>query len=201
MNFWHKLTAYIWGSTAVLTLLITPDFALAEEGGASLKKVESNWTLLSGYGITHNGMGKTQINVETFDLVLGHEKKLTGTIGSGAIKGYHSFVVELPVHFVVDPWEDPMFGLNFLARWTFESNDKVQPYIFGGGGPVYTDAKIKGLGSHLNGNWQFGLGLNLPSFASRDFVVEYRFHHISNLNTKTPNDSLNSSKLLFGVKF
>ncbi len=146
-------------------------------------------------------MGKTQINVETIDFVVGYEKFLTDTFGPSLLKGRHSFVVEVPIHFIVDPWEDPMIGMNFLARWTFETNPKIKPYIFGGGGPVYTEANIQGLGSKLNGNWQFGGGINVPSFNNNDLIFEYRFHHISNLGTRDPNDSLNSSKVLVGMKF
>ncbi len=48
----------------------------------------------------------------------------------------------------------------------------------------------------INGNYQFGLGLRY-----QDFVVEARYHHISNAGKETPNVPLNSWKLLFGISF
>jgi lipid A 3-O-deacylase len=188
---------FIYSMLVIFFLLTSNLCALASK---EKHLTEKPWSVLSGYGITHNGMGKTQINVETIDLVVGYEKFLTNTFGPSLLKGRHSFVVEVPLHFVVDPWEDPMIGMNFLARWTFETNRTIKPYVFGGGGPVYTEAKIQGLGANLNGNWQFGVGFHFPTF-NNNLVFEYRFHHISNLNTKDPNDSLNSSKVLLGIRF
>lgn len=39
-----------------------------------------------------------------------------------------------------------MFGFNVLPCWNFTVKGTLQPYLFGGGGLVYTDAEIKGLG-------------------------------------------------------
>ncbi len=189
----------VWAFSAFFVFACSA--AYADENEPSSLDKEKPWVVLCGYGITHNGMGSTQINVETVDFVVGYEKYLTKILGPALFKGRHSLVVEVPVHFVVDPWEDPMIGLNFLGRWTFESNGKIKPYVFGGGGPVYTDADIQGLGANLNGNWQFGVGMHLPSPCGRDLVLEYRFHHISNMSTKSPNDALNSSRILMGVRF
>jgi opacity protein-like surface antigen len=69
----------------------------------------------------------------------------------------------------------------------------------GGGGFIYTEAEIPGLGSKYNGNYQGGAGI-LYRLNSKYFLnAEYRFHHVSNLNTEKPNDPLNSSKFLIGV--
>jgi len=199
MNFygWHRSTGLILCCFCCLIC------SLAQAGDARSTPGDSEkaWILSAGYGITHKGMGQTQINVETVDLVVGRETFLTENFGSGMLYGRHSLVVELPLSFVVDPWEDPMIGVNFLARWTFESLEDTKPYLFAGGGPIFTDAKIKGLGSNLNGNYQWGVGLRFPSRIGHELVVEYRFHHISNMNTKDPNEPLNSSKLLLGIRF
>ena len=172
----------------------------AEVDAPLVKATDKQWGVLVGYGATHTDLGETKAHVETIDFVLGFEKFLTGVFGPSFIMGRHSLVIELPIHFVVDPSESPMVGINFLARWTFESGKHIKPYIFGGGGPVYTDADIPGLGSNLNGNWQIGIGLKFSSIKNHDAVIEYRFHHISNMGTSEPNDPLNSSKILLGLK-
>lgn len=184
-----------------LTFVLSVNVSKAEEVESSLKTNDKSWEILVGYGVTHTDLGETKAHVETIDLVVGYEKFITKTFGASLLKGRHSLMIELPIHFVVEPWENPMIGLNFLARWTFESGEHIKPYIFGGGGPVYTDADIPGLGSNLNGNWQIGIGLKFSSLKNHDAVIEYRFHHISNMGTDEPNDPLNSSKILLGLRF
>ena len=94
-----------------------------------------------------------------------------------------------------------MIGLNFLASYTFTANEKWRPYIFGGGGPVYSFADIPGMGADLNGNYQFGIGLEYDMSIEHHLLFEYRYHHISNAGSENPNDPLNSCKLLIGVTF
>ena len=186
----------------LLILLPVASGAASDKSDVAFKgRSDSGWAILGGYGTSHKGMGKTRVDVETLDLVLRYERILTDAIGTAWYRGHHSFLVELPVHFVVDPSESPMVGMNFLACWNFEGDGTLQPYLFAGGGPVYTDADISGLGAELNGNYQFGAGLRHPYTDENDFMVEYRFHHISNGGREDPNDPLNSSKILFGITF
>ena len=197
-NFFQK--RYLLGCI-FFNIIFSANLSQAEVENPSSNIKDKSWEILVGYGATHTDLGETKAHVETIDVVVGYEIFITKVIGVSFLKGRHSLVIELPVHFVVDPWEDPMIGLNFLARWTFESYDHIKPYIFGGGGPVYTDAEIPGLGSNVNGNWQLGMGLKFPAPKKYDFTIEYRFHHISNMGTEEPNDPLNSSKLLLGLRF
>jgi len=53
----------------------------------------------------------------------------------------------------------------------------------------------------LNGNYQFGLGLEYRRPQSADFLFEIRYLHISNGGSEKPNEPLNSVKCLFGVTF
>ena len=160
-----------------------------------------NWSFLAGYGITHPGMGKTRVWVETVDLIPRYERVLIDDWGSSWYRGRHSLLIELPVHLVVDPVVSPMIGVNFLACWIFTAKDAVQPYLLAGGGPLYSNADIPGMGAHLNGSYQFGGGLRYRLSGDRYLELEYRFHHISNSGREEPNDPLNSSKLLVGVTF
>jgi len=198
-NVPERITIYFFLFLSLTVL--SGNVSKAEVAEPQFEDTDNQWGVLVGYGATNTDLGETKAHVETIDFVLGFEKFLTGVFGPSFLMGRHSLVIELPVHFVVDPSESPMFGMNFLARWTFESGEHIKPYIFGGGGPVYTDADIPGLGSNLNGNWQVGIGFKFPSFKKHYAVIEYRFHHISNMGTDEPNDPLNSSKMLLGLKF
>ncbi len=179
----------------VVSFLYTP-LAVAEE-----HKLSSPLTMLMGYGFTHTSLGKTKQWVETIDLVGRYEYGGTEDIGESWYLGRHSLLVELPVHFVVDPAASPMVGLAFLACYRFTNLGKLQPYGFAGGGPLYSGSKIEGMGTHWNGNWQLGVGLRLPRPDGHDLKFEYRFHHISNGGRTEPNDPLNSSKVLVGISF
>lgn len=161
------------------------------------------WSLLGGYGFSHTKLGKTKTWVETVDLVGRYERQLTAEIGSSWYQGRYLVMVETPVHFVVDPAADPMVGLNFLACYRFSNllSGVAKIYGFGGGGPVYSGSELPGMGRHLNGNWQLGIGLRQPLDSGQALLMEYRFHHISNGGSAEPNDSFNSSKLLLGITF
>ncbi len=160
-----------------------------------------SWEILAGYGQSIPGWGNTTQRVETIDLVPRYNHLVFGDLGSGWYRGFHSILLELPVHFVLTPETSAMIGMNFLACYTFTAHDQLRPYLFGGGGPVYSFADIPGMGAELNGNYQFGLGLKYPLDLNRDMLVEFRFHHISNGGSEEPNDPLNSCKLLVGITF
>ena len=162
------------------------------------RDVSDAWMFLTGYGATHPGFGKTREYVETVDVVMRYTRKLKDT-GRDWYRGSHELLIELPVNFVINPDTSPIFAMNFLASWTLRTWQRCLPYCFVGGGPVYTEADIPGMGSKINGNCQAGCGIRYRIENGPQFALEYRFHHISNGGLKKPNDPLNSSKFLFGV--
>jgi len=160
-----------------------------------------SWWALVGYGQSVPGWGRTTERVQTIDVGLRYQHHIFDDLGSGWYRGFHSILLELPVHLVVSPDESAMVGVNFLAAYTFTADERWQPYIFGGGGPVYSFADIDGMGADLNGNYQFGVGLEYPLADQRRLLVELRFHHISNAGSEDPNVPLNSGKILVGFRF
>jgi opacity protein-like surface antigen len=122
-------------------------------------------------------------------------------MGSGWYQGFHSTLFEFPASLILNPEVSAMIGINFLACYTFTGNEQWQPYIFGGGGPVYIFADIPGMGTKLNGNYQFGIGLEYFLNKQNHLLFEYRYHHISNAGTAEPNEPLNSSKFIIGITF
>ena len=157
--------------------------------------------ILGGYGQSFPGWGQTSQRVETLDLIPRYNHHIIDDIGSGWYRGFHSILLELPVSLVISPDVSSMIGMNFLACYTFTASQEFQPYLLGGGGPVYSFANIPGMGAELNGNYQFGMGMKYKMDQSHDFLFEIRYHHISNGGSEEPNDPLNSCKLLCGVTF
>ena len=172
----------------------------AVSAASSPDESRAKWSILTGYGSSHPGWGETQERVETIDLVLRRSSVILKDMGESWYAGYHSLFLELPVHYLPDYSDSPMIGLNFIASYTFTSS-ALSPYVFFGGGPVYFDADIPGMGSDWNGNYQFGIGCTLPVTPGNEIFIETRFHHISNGNTEDPNDPLNSTKFLVGFTF
>ena len=199
----------IWPKVLICQIAAVSFFLVLISGPASLSAAEKKgvdevslpWTVFAGYGFSHTNLGKTRKWVETVDLVGRYELGGSEALGRSWYQGRHSLLVEIPVHFVVDPAANPMVGVNFLACYRLTSLGGIQPYGFGGGGPLYSGSLIDGMGTHWNGNWLFGIGLRLPMASGHDMRFEYRYHHISNGGRTEPNDPLNSSKLLVGISF
>lgn len=186
---------------AWMMLLSSAPLPVPSAEAAILDTGRDTWAILGGYGQSFPGWGKTTERVHTLDLIPRYSHHIFDDIGSGWYRGFHALLLELPVSFIVDPDVSAMLGVNFLASYTFTASEQWQPYLFGGGGPVYNFADIPGMGADLNGNYQFGIGLNYHWDRQHDLVVEVRYHHISNGGSEEPNDPLNSCKFLVGVTF
>jgi len=171
------------------------------EAGFLLDTTNDSYSVFTGYGQSFPGWGTTTQRVETVDLIFRHEHPIFAGLGSSWYQGFHSIFMEVPFHFVVSPDESVMIGLNFLAAYTFTASSDWQPYIFGGGGPVYSFADIPGMGAEWNGNYQFGIGVNHAINNAHNLLFEFRYHHISNGGHEEPNDPLNSCKVLMGITF
>lgn len=186
----------------LLFILFTGTFYWADTVRAGIIDTsKGSFAALGGYGQSFPGWGQTTQRVETVDLVFRYNHMIFDDIGSGWYQGFHSLLLELPVHFVVSPDESAMVGVNFLASYTFTANEQWQPYLFGGGGPVYVFADIPGMGARWNGNYQFGIGLEHPIDVQHHLLFELRYHHISNAGTEESNEPLNSCKVLMGITF
>ena len=184
---------------AALAILCLPFAAARADDAVDLKSATYEYSLLSGYGITHRGFGDTRTQVQTVDMIGRFGWFLSRELGSGWYKGRHELLVELPVHMVVDPRVSPMVGGYLLGSWKFTSLENWAPYVFAGGGILYVDLGLPTMGSRLDFSYQGGTGVQY--FLRKDLALslEYRYHHISNAVTATPNEPLNSSKILLGV--
>lgn len=200
---WHSFHSLKRTACCLLLcfLLGIPGYRVGTAQAAGFDTSRDRWALLGGYGQSVPGWGQTTQRVETIDLVPRYQHRIFSDLGSGWYRGFHSILLELPFHYVMHPGSSCMVGINFLAAYFFTANDTFRPYIFGGGGPVYSFANIPGMGSDLNGNYQFGLGLDYRRSSRHHLLFEARFHHISNDGRKEPNVPLNSFKVLLGITF
>ena len=93
--------------------------------------------------------------------------------------------------------------LKDAQNFTYEhtTDDCWQPYVFGGGGILYSFADIPGMGAHWNGNYQFAGGLRYRLDDLHALLFEARYHHISNAGSADPNVPLNGIRLMIGYAF
>ena len=189
---------------ALLTLflmLILATCAFAQESkGAS--NADYELSLMSGYGITHRGFGDTKTQVATWDTIARFGWFLSDEIGKGHwYQGRHQLLVELPYHLALDQHGRSMTGGYLLGSWKFTRVEPLLPYVFAGGGVLFVDLGLPSMGTKLDFSYQAGTGLQYMIRKDVAIMAEYRYHHISNAGTATPNEPLNSSKLLLGVSF
>jgi len=187
-----------------LLLLILLTAIPARAGGADasfFRAADREYAFLTGYGITHRGFGATRTQVQTADALFRYGHFLSGDLGEGWYRVRHELLLELPLHVAVDHDDRIMTGGYILGRWSFTAPREVVPYLFAGGGILYVDLGLPTMGSRLDFSYQGGCGIQ--RFLSRDtaLTLEYRYHHVSNADTATPNEPLNSSKVLFGISY
>lgn len=162
--------------------------------GSYAGQSNENWKVLIGSGQSHVGWGGTKEIVKTYDLIFQHE-----TIKD--VKHGQSFLFEVPLHIVRAPYSSYMIGVNMYHKWQLIGNEKIHPYFLIGGGGLYTNANIPGTSSKIRGTYGMGLGLQLDINKDFQYSIEARFHHVSNGGLKSPNDPLNSHKILIGFNF
>jgi hypothetical protein len=186
---------------AVLLAFTAPSLARAEP--PTVATAIGEFAFLTGYGITHEGVGSTDNQVQTFDAILRFGRFLSDEMGKGSwYQGRHEVFVELPLHVAVDHDDRIMTGAYLLGSYKFTAlaERRFLPYVFGGGGVLYVDL-LPGMGSRLNFNYQGGTGIQYLVRKDLALMAEYRFHHVSNANIAHPNEALNSSKFLIGISF
>jgi opacity protein-like surface antigen len=85
-------------------------------------------------------------------------------------------------------------------QWNFLPRRKLQPFIIGHGGSMYSTRPIpiQEAGSF---NFTFDLGAGFELYRSKTHSVraEYRYHHISNHNTANQNPGIDNG--LFQVTY
>jgi hypothetical protein len=181
----------------LLTIALSgPSFG-AENG--DIRTSLNEYALLSGYGITNEGVGRARVTVQTFDVIGRYGRFLTDELGEGWYKGRPELLLELPLHLAFDPKVSPMVGGYLLGCWKFTAPSPFVPYLFVGTGVLYVDLDLKSMGSRANFVFQGGGGFQYFFRKNMALDLEYRYHHISNAGLSNRNAPVNSSKALLGI--
>lgn len=194
-------------SMTIVTLFLTIPGLMSTDNAHANQPVthrtaKSELAMLTGYGISHRYFGETRTQVQTWDTIARYGYFLSDEIGTGIwYQGRHELLMELPYHLAIDQGGRSMVGGYLLGSWKFTSREDLVPYIFAGGGLLFVDMGLPSMGTSLDFSYQGGTGLQYMLHKDVALQVEYRYHHISNAGTASPNEPINSSKFLLGVSF
>jgi opacity protein-like surface antigen len=87
-------------------------------------------------------------------------------------------------------------------QWNFRLHNKIQPFLIGHGGSMYSTQPIPvtGAGS-FNFTFDLGAGLEIFHDRHRSLRAEYRYHHISNHDTASQNPGIDNGLLQLTYAF
>lgn len=113
------------------------------------------------------------------------------------------FKVEGTAGLTISPRARGMISVGMLAPYylDFISSRRLNPYIEGGIGVIYTDFRVDGQGSRFNFNPQIGVGTELLVDSGPPFFGALRLSHISNAGLDEDNRGVNSVILMIGRYF
>ncbi len=128
---------------------------------------------------------------------------LTDPIGSSWYRGQIALGAELLGFGTSEPKTAYGVGVTPKLQYTFISLDRLRPYVEGGGGPIWTD--LGGRVPEQPGQFNFvvwgGAGCAWRLTPQWALNAGYRFVHLSNAGTRTPNSGLNFGLPLVGLSY
>jgi lipid A 3-O-deacylase len=113
------------------------------------------------------------------------------------------FKVEGTVGLTTSPTTRGMASVGMMALYylDFISSHRLNPYVEGGIGVIYTDFQVEGQGSRFNFNPQIGIGTEIQVDSGHPFFGAVRLSHISNAGLHNDNRGVNSVVLMIGRFF
>lgn len=186
----------------LVTIQLSLLYPLNTTAESLVSSAKGEWGVLTGYGSSFVGFGETRHKIQTWDAILRAGFFLSDEIGRGSwYQGRHEVLFELPYHMAVDRGGRSMVGGYALGHWRFTRMNTIVPYVLAGGGPLYVDLGLTSMGTKLCFSYQGGTGVQYLIGRDTALSLEYRYHHISNAGTASPNEPINSNKILVGISF
>ena len=176
------------------------DFNLNHFGqGKIYATLQGGWGKAFSLGIAGDGDGRhSEYSAILPQLNIG----LTDVLGENSwYRGNLDVVFEGEFLIAYEPQRGYTAGLGLLLRYNFLFSEQWVPYLEIGGGVGTLDFDLRDQADGLIFYPQAGLGMHY--FLTDNFSADlgWRFHHMSNANTKMPNNSINASLLLLGFSW
>jgi lipid A 3-O-deacylase len=128
---------------------------------------------------------------------------ITDPVGDSWYRGQVSLGAEMVYIQFQEPFVTHGIGFTPKIKYSLVALDRIRPYAEFAGGPFWTDlaGKIPEESSRFNFVLTAGFGISYFLTDRAALNVGYRFHHISNGGTGSPNLGLNASLPLGGFSF
>jgi lipid A 3-O-deacylase len=128
---------------------------------------------------------------------------LTDPMGDSWYRGQISLGGEMVYIQFQEPVLSHGVGFTPKIKYTFVALERIRPYAEFAGGPFWTDLAGNIPEQHSQFNFILTAGLGVSYFLSDRAAINagYRFQHISNAHTSTPNVGLNESLPFAGFSF
>lgn len=127
-------------------------------------------------------------------------RELTRALGPGLLRGRFVWAAEMtPVFFQTTP--SPVYGAGFAPvvwRWNFEPQPRWSAFGELSMGGLWTTDPVPEKTQSVNFTAHWGGGVRIGSSPHRQFVLGYRFQHISNGNQSSTNPGVNSHVAVVG---
>lgn len=128
---------------------------------------------------------------------------LTDPIGDSWYRGQISLGGEMVYIQFQEPVLSHGIGFTPKIKYSFVALDRIRPYVEFAGGPFWTDLAGNIPEQESQFNFILTAGLGISYFMNDGFALNagYRFQHISNAHTSSPNVGLNESLPFAGFSF
>ena len=188
----------------VLGSLVMTNWLYAANGSPTITVGTQEIGLSAGYLFPHRlveGKSKTEQRGPAF--MPSWMITLTDPIGDSWYRGQISLGGEMVYIQFQEPVLSHGIGFTPKIKYSFVSLDRIRPYAEFAGGPFWTDLAGNIPEQHSEFNFILTGGLGVSYFLTDRSAVNagYRFQHISNAHTSTPNVGLNESLPFAGFSF
>lgn len=129
--------------------------------------------------------------------------------GDAWYRGNFELLMEGAILIQTDPTDGFGAGLTAMVRYNFLSEGRFIPFVEGGAGLLGIDfdlssrrrpeAEIGGQRDGFNFSLHFGVGSHYFVSDRTALTGEVRYHHISNAETRQPNNGIDSVVFMLGV--
>jgi len=191
-----KKTVFI---SLVFLFIFGLSFAFADE--AIKPKTVQAIEFLSGLG-WGNLKGQDQYRAIPFIVDIDYNfKAITKKIGFNP-PSLVQFQLEPFVSWIYSPHDNIETGLGLMFKFGLVPETwKFQPYIKGGSGPSYTSLHMREEANGFNFISSICAGFHYSLTPKTALTAEYRYRHLSNASTVSPNSGVNAQALLAGIKY
>ncbi len=192
--------------SAVLLMFWSPSTALPSERESAqfgLGRQQISLQSGPGYGFEFlRSRGNENADVEYWAVIPSWSIGITNPLAPRRWYGGNIDLVGEGQFLVNKEPESGFYGAGTLSlRYNFLEFGRFVPFLLAGAGMGYLSYDLDDQRDGFNFALQAGAGANWALSDGLGLSLEYRFHHISNANTRHPNAGVNSHLFLIGVTF